>query len=157
MLARAAERNPSIFLPTGPRCNLTEIVPKLLGIAEYTDNPWGNTKFLLTQFKPSPTPISEMTKIQKKEAQEAMSRSRSIEEVAVKLGVPLGQGKTVVDEIAARIRARDAEEESDIFEDRRDAEAAGRTVDEPIVVELKADVDGWEIGLGQAQAETNHG
>ena len=151
MLARAAERNPSVFLPAGPRCNLSENIPKLLGIAEYLDNPWRNTKFLLTQFKPSPAPISDATKSQKKAALEAINRSKSIVEVAEQLGVPLGNGKTVMDEIAARIRARDVGEDTDVFEERREAIEAGLVVDEPEIVESKADVDGWEVGVGQAE------
>ena len=151
MLARAAERNPSVFLPAGPRCNLSENIPKLLGIAEYVDNPWRNTKFLLTQFKPSPSPISDATKAQKKAALEAINSSKSLVEVAEKLGVPLGNGKTVMDEIAARIRARGVQEDTDVFEERREAEEAGRVVDEPETVECKADVDGWEVGVGQAE------
>ena len=152
MIARAAERNPSIFLPAGPRCNLTEVVPKLLGIAEYVENPWGNTKFLLTQFKPSPSPISDMTKSQKKEAQETVSRSKGITGVAEKLGVELGHGRAIMDEIAARIRARYVGDNSDAFEERREAKEAGLARDEPTVMETKADVDGWEVGVGQAEA-----
>jgi len=152
MLARAAERNPSVFLPTGPRCNLTEIVPKLLGVAEYVDNPWGNTKFLLTQFKPSPSPISNMSKNQKKEVQEAVNRSKTIGEVAEKLDCRLGHGRAVMDEIAATIRARTRKDESDIFEERREAEEAGQVLDEPAAWETEANVGGREVGVGQSQA-----
>lgn len=151
MLARAAERNPSIFLPTGPRCNLTEIIPKLLSIADHISNPWGNTKFLLTQFKPSPSPISNMTKDQKKEAQEVVSRSKAIGEIASKLGVELGNGKAVMDEIEAKIGSRNMTVEPDIFEERREAERLGEVVEKPTIVDAKADVDGWEVGVGQAE------
>ena len=147
MLARAAERNPSVFLPAGPRCTITEIVPKLLGIAEYVDNPWGNTKFLLTQFKPSPSPISVMTKAQRKEAQEAVSKSKTIAEIATKLGVDLGQGEEVMRELEATISARAG---TDVFEERHEAEATGQAVDEPSCTDGPATVQGREVDLEPA-------
>lgn len=150
MIARAAERNPSVFLPAGPRCNMTEIIPQLLGIAEYIENPWGNTKFLLTQFKPSPPPISTMSKTQRKEAQEAVSRSKAIREVAEKLGVELGQGKIVINNIARRIQRRSGQREADVFEERREAEDAGRVLDEPATMEN--DGNGWMNDVGEADA-----
>jgi len=152
MLARAAERNPSVFLPAGPRCNVTEIVPKLLQIAQYTQNPWGNTKFLLNQFKPSPPPISKMPKAEKKEYQEMINKAKSIEEVAEKLSIDLGGCKDVMNEIEARIKERQADqEEQDVFEERKEKEDAGEVVDEPSEgVEEKAQVDGFDVGVGQA-------
>ena len=149
MLARAAERNPSIFLPAGPRCNLTEIVPKFLNICEYIDNPWGNTKFLLAQFRASAAPISTLTKQQKKDAAEAVTRSKSLPEVAEKLNITLGGGKEILDEIQAVISRRTA---SDVFEERHEAVAAGPAVDEPVELEAKSQVDGFEVGVGSATA-----
>ncbi|MCT6562870.1 hypothetical protein, partial [Staphylococcus aureus] len=81
MLARSAEKNPSVFQPTGPECAVTVIIPQLLNIAEYTANPWGNTKFLLMQFKPSPPPITKLSKPERKEASEVMSRAKSAQDV----------------------------------------------------------------------------
>jgi tRNA-dihydrouridine synthase 2 len=155
MLARAAEKNPSVFLPAGPRCNVTEIVPKLLHIASYTQNPWGNTKFLLNQFKPSPPPISTMPKAQKKEHQEIINKAKSIEELAAKLEVDLGKSKEVMMEVQARIKERQSDaEEKDVFEERKEKEDAGEVVDEPIEnegVEEEAQVDGFQVGVGQAE------
>jgi tRNA-dihydrouridine synthase 2 len=155
MLARAAERNPSVFLPAGPRCNVTEIVPKLLQISEYTKNPWGNTKFLLNQFKPSPPPISKMPKAEKKEYQEMINKSKSVEEVAEKLnvGLDLGKCRKIMGEVEARIKERQADqEEQDVFEERKEKEDAGQVVDEPSEgVEEKAQVDGFDVGVGQAE------
>jgi len=127
MLARAAERNPSVFLPEGPRCNITEIVPKFINICEYIDNPWGNTKFLLAQFRPSAAPISSLTKSEKKAAQEAVTRSKSLVEVAEQLNVQLGKGAELLSEIS-KVIARS--KPSNVFDERAEAVAEGRAVDE---------------------------
>ena len=157
MLARAAEKNPSVFLAAGPRCNVTEIVPKLLHIAQYTQNPWGNTKFLLNQFKPSPPPISTMPKAEKKEHQEIINKAKSIEELAAILKVDLSKAKAkeVMSEVEKKIKERQADaEEKDIFEDRKEKEDAGEVVDEPEEsegAEKEAQVDGFQVGVGQAE------
>jgi tRNA-dihydrouridine synthase 2 len=155
MLARAAEKNPSVFLPAGPRCNVTEIVPKLLHIAQYTQNPWGNTKFLLNQFKPSPPPISTMPKAQKKEHQEIINKAKSIEELAAILQVDLSKAKEVMSEVEKKIKERQADaEEKDVFEERKEKEDAGEVVDEPEEsegMEKEAQVDGFQVGVGQAE------
>ena len=127
MIARAAERNPSIFLPAGPRCNITEIVPKFLNICEYIDNPWGNTKFLLAQYRPSAAPISSLSKSEKKAAQEAVTRSKSLAEAAEQLKVTLGGGKEAMKEIADAISART---KASVFDERAEAVSQGTTVDE---------------------------
>ncbi len=106
MLARAAESNPSVFSPDGLKCNITEIVPKHLKLCHYIENPWGNTRFLLNQFRPSPAPISKLNKQQKKEAQEAVTRSKSIQEVAEKLGVDLAGGREILNELEKRLSQR---------------------------------------------------
>ena len=155
MLARAAEKNPSVFLPAGPRCNVTEIVPKLLHIAQYTQNPWGNTKFLLNQFKPSPPPISTMPKAQKKEHQEIINKAKSIEELAAILQVDLSKANEVMSEVERKIKERQADaEEKDVFEERKEKEDAGEVVDEPEEsegMEKEAQVDGFQVGVGQAE------
>ena len=132
MLARAAERNPSIFCPSGPKCNVTEVIPRLLNIAEYFDHSWGNVKFLLSQFKPSAAPVSLLTKQQKKAAQEAVMRSKSIREVAESLDVRLGRGEEVLREIQSTLEGRNG---FDPFKERRAAEREDRIVDENIELE----------------------
>jgi tRNA-dihydrouridine synthase 2 len=155
MLARAAERNPSVFLPAGPRCNVTEIVPKLLCLSEYTKNPWGNTKFLLNQFKPSPPPISRMPKHIKKEYQELVNKAKSAVELAEKQNIDVSPARCaeVMREVEAKIRERQADaEDQDVFEERREKEEKGEVVDEEVAVEGKAEVDGFEVGVGQAES-----
>ncbi|WWD04601.1 hypothetical protein V865_002672 [Kwoniella europaea PYCC6329] len=151
MLARAAERNPSVFLPTGPVCNMTEVVPKLLAIAKHTNNPWGNTKFLLTQFKASPPPISNMSKHDRKQAAEIVSKSKTIEQVAEGLKIPIDNVKEVFDAIVKKIRERDRAN-TNIWEERHEAEVNGQVVDESATVDGEAEVDGFEVGVGQAQS-----
>ena len=149
MLARAAERNPSIFLPTGPRSNLSEIVPRLLNIAEYVENPWGNTKFLLTQFKASPSPISDMSKQQRKEAQDAVAHSKALIEVAEKLGIELGGGKAVINEIETAIGTRGTQD-SNVFEERREAEAHGCIVEETALDNEEEETNDWATDIRAA-------
>jgi tRNA-dihydrouridine synthase 2 len=153
MLARAAEKNPSVFLPAGPRCNVTEIVPKLLNIAEYTQNPWGNTKFLLNQFKPSPPPISKRSKAEKKDYMEIVNKAKSIEEMAGKLDVDLTKSGEIMKDVEKKIKERQAGQEvQDVFEERKEKEDLGQVIDEPEEgVEEKAQVDGFEVGVGQAE------
>jgi tRNA-dihydrouridine synthase 2 len=102
MLARAAERNPSVFNRAGPLCNVKVIIPQLLKIAKYTDNPWGNTKFLLSQFKPG----AGIGKVEKKEVQEVIARSKSMEEVSVKLNVDLQGGAQFMVELETILAQR---------------------------------------------------
>lgn len=130
MLARAAERNPSVFNPHGQVCNVTNIIPKLLNIAEYTENPWGNTKFLLSQFKPSPPPISDMPKARRKEIQEVITRSKSLADVTSGLEIELGTGEEFFRDLKKVLDAREKEhgksgEGKDIFDERKEAEEDG--------------------------------
>ncbi|TYJ52955.1 hypothetical protein B9479_006424 [Cryptococcus floricola] len=151
MLARAAERNPSVFLPTGPRCNLTEVIPRLLAIAEYTKNPWGNTKFLLSQFKPSPPPISDMPKAERKRLSQVVAQCKSIDQAAAGLGLSLAKGTVIFASIVERIES--IQSGTNVWEDRRLAEEKGEVVDEPQGLEERAEVDGFEVGVGPAEDE----
>ncbi|WVR08010.1 hypothetical protein IAU60_005054 [Kwoniella sp. DSM 27419] len=151
MIARAAERNPSVFQPTGPNCNLTEVVPRLLAVADYTKNPWGNTKFLLNQFKPSPPPISNMSKVERRQASEAVAKSKSVEQAADGLNITLGDNRVVFEQIASKIKGRN--QDINIFEERHQAEIDGTVQDEPGRLEEDARVDGFEVGVGQARQE----
>lgn len=160
MIARAAERNPSIFAPTGPQCNVTVIIPQFLNLCHYIQNEWRNTRFLLNQFKPSSAPISKLNKSQRKEAVQAIGQSKTIEEVTERLGITLDSGKTVLADIEAVIQARtNKPREPDAFEERHEAVEAGQAVDEPavaepVVAESESQADGFEVGIGQAAAET---
>ena len=153
MLARAAERNPSVFLPEGPRGTVEEVIPKLLNISQYIDNPWGNTKFLLSQFKPSPAPISSMSKQERKDASQAVAQCKSIADIAGKLGIEVGKGKEVMAIISKKIEERS---DWDVWHKRAEAEKEGRVVDEPIIEEEEETaVNGFEVGVGQAKPVSN--
>ncbi|WRT69699.1 uncharacterized protein IL334_006689 [Kwoniella shivajii] len=151
MLARAAERNPSVFLPTGPKCNVNEVIPKLLSISQYTKNPWGNTKFLLTQFKPSSPPISSMSKKERQQVSEVVIKSKSIEQAAEGLGVVLEDGKTLICEVGQLLTDR-IKGNTSIWEERQEAEEKGEVMDEPIEGGKASEVDGFEVGVGEAQS-----
>jgi tRNA-dihydrouridine synthase 2 len=99
MLARAAERNPSVFA-NEMKCNVTENYPRLLKLAQYLNNPWGNTKFLLSQFKPG----SDMTKQRRREVQDVISKSKTLEAVASGLEIDLEGGADVIKEIEEALR-----------------------------------------------------
>ncbi|CED83822.1 trna-dihydrouridine synthase 2 [Phaffia rhodozyma] len=95
MIARAAESNPSCFLPDRPLDTSTVVVPELVRIAYHFENPWGNTKFLLGQFSPSPSPLSVLSKTESKALRERGTRCKTIEDLAEVYGVSL---KRVEDE-----------------------------------------------------------
>lgn len=106
MLARSAENNPSVFRPGGPVDNVSVVIPQLLNIAQYTGNTWGNAKFLLMQYRPSPPPISTLSKQERKDVSEGISRAKGLEELAEKMGIELGKGKAFMEELDAKLRAR---------------------------------------------------
>jgi hypothetical protein len=65
MIARAAERNPSCFLPTKALDTTTVVIPRLIRICNHLSNPFSSTKFLLTQFHATPS-LSPLTKAESK-------------------------------------------------------------------------------------------
>ena len=133
---------------------MTEIAPKLLSLAKYVNNPWGNTKFLLNQFKPSPPPISKTSKVEKKEYQEKVNKAKSLEEMAEKIGVDLTNAAEVMAEVETRIRSRQKDAQTkDVFKERKEMEDRGEVVDEAVDIEEAAKVDGWEVGVGQAESD----
>lgn len=81
MLGRSAEKNPSVFAKEMVDAAWF-IVPLLLYIGEWSENGWGNTKFLLTQFKPSPPPYGKLGKGDKKTFSAVISKAKGIEDVA---------------------------------------------------------------------------
>lgn len=105
MLARSAERNPSVFAPELAG-TVETVIPQLLNISEYTDNAWGNTKFLLMQFKPSPAPISSLSKAERKHVQEAITQSKSLEMIAEAMNIELGKGGEFIAELEKRLKGR---------------------------------------------------
>lgn len=105
MLARSAEKNPSVFAPKMVG-TVEEVIPHLLNVAEYTDNAWGNTKFLLMQFKPSPSPVSNLPKHERKKVLEAVSRSKSAEMLAETMGIQLGKGEEFMKALEEELKAR---------------------------------------------------
>jgi hypothetical protein len=73
------------------------------------------------------------------------------------VGIDLGKCREIMDEVEARIKERQADqEEQDVFEERKEKEDKGEVVDEPREdegegVEEKAQVDGFQVGVGQAE------
>jgi tRNA-dihydrouridine synthase 2 len=105
-----------------------------------------------------------MTKPEKKDFNELISKSKSVEEVAEKMGVDISPEacSALMAEIEGRIQERVKSEKrngsgEDVFEERKEKEEAGEVVDEPTSVEKEAEVDGWEVGVGQAGSETGFG
>jgi tRNA-dihydrouridine synthase 2 len=167
MIARAAERNPSNFCPTGPVGTVEVIIPMLIPLVHYLDNHYGNTKFLLAQFHPSSAPISDLTKKQKHDVQTAIGRSKTLEDACQGLGITIkeGEGEAIFNKIKARIEALE-KKDATVWEERTKAEEEGRVVDEQMTAESEVvseplqerpdpagEVEGWEVGVGQAQAE----
>lgn len=151
MLARSAERNPSVFLPSGPLNTVTDIIPKLLALSDYLKNPWGNTKFLLMQFKPSPPPLSSMSKAERKRIADIFSQSKSTQEAAVGLGISLVDGDRLFREIQRKINV---DTNRNIWQARAEMKLnnAG-DVEGKEAIEEEAIIDGFEVGVGPAQEQ----
>lgn len=151
MLARSAERNPSVFLPSGPLNTVTDVIPKLLALSDYLGNPWGNTKFLLMQFKPSPPPLSNMSKAERKRIADILSQSKSTQAAAAGLDISLASGDQLFKEIRSKI---DVESNRDIWQARCEVELTNSgDIEGKDTVEEEAIVDGFEVGVGPAQQQ----
>ena len=101
MIARAAEKNSSIFAPSGPRSNVEVVLPQLLQLACHLEHHWANTKFLALQYHPAGSGLS---KAEKKRYQDAIQSSKSVQEVATKLGIDLASGKDLMDQIIRELQ-----------------------------------------------------
>lgn len=108
MIARAAERNPSCFAPELADAT-TVVVPQLLSWVEYTSHNWGNTKFLLSQFKAAGTILSKQ---QKKDAMQAVARGKTVREVTeginaiAPITVSSERGKEFMVDLGAKLKER---------------------------------------------------
>jgi tRNA-dihydrouridine synthase 2 len=111
MIARAAESNPSCFAPEVQDAT-TVVVPQLLSWAAHSGHNWGNTKFLLAQYKAAGPTLSKQ---QKKDAMAAVSRGKSVQEVAEGLAIVVPdrdmtvsaeRGAQFMRDLEERLRAR---------------------------------------------------
>ncbi|KAJ9096642.1 hypothetical protein QFC20_006358 [Naganishia adeliensis] len=86
MIARAAESNPSIFHPSGPISTMESLIPThFLPLCAYINNHYSNTKFLLYQFKPSPSPISTLSKAERKRFSDGIAAAKTIDQAVAVL------------------------------------------------------------------------
>lgn len=112
MIARAAEANPSIFLPTGPVSTCEKLIPTVfLPLVIYLKNHYSNTKFLLYQFKPSHPPISQLTKSERKGFSDGIAAAKTIEDAAKVWGLNMDEaqqrGKVLMRELEDQFRKID--------------------------------------------------
>ena len=89
MIARAAERNPSCFLPTSALDTTTIVIPRLIRLANYLSNPFSSTKFLLSQLHPTPS-LSPLTKAQSRIIHDQIGPAKSFYAWGKTFGVDLG-------------------------------------------------------------------
>lgn len=113
MIARAAEDNPSIFLPTGPVPTAEELIPStFLPVCIATENHYSSTKFLLYQHAPSPHPISKLSKAEKKKVQDGVSAAKTYEDVVKVFGTTMDDcrrmGRRFMRQLKANLRERDS-------------------------------------------------
>ncbi|KAJ9127710.1 hypothetical protein QFC24_001120 [Naganishia onofrii] len=95
MIARAAESNPSIFNPTGPISTMETLIPTtFLPVCVYIANHYSNTKFLLYQFKPSPAPISNLPKTERKKYSDGIAAAKTIEQAVQFFGLTMDGART---------------------------------------------------------------
>jgi len=153
MIARAAEENPSCFAPTLADPT-TVVVPQLLSWVSYTGHNWGNTKFLLSQFKAT-GPI--LDKHQRKEAMQAVARGKSVAEVTellnkvVPIEVSAEKGKAFMAELEAKLRAREEWGRFEAVREKRDADVAA-ALDAAAAAKATAEVEAKVEGEGEKEA-----
>jgi hypothetical protein len=155
MIARAAESNPSIF--ASPSVDVTTVVvPQLLSWVAYTSHNWGNTKFLLSQFKAAgPT----LTKQQRKDAMQAVARGKSVAEVTemlnavVPVEVSAEKGKEFTVELEKRLKSRPEWALWETCEKKRDEEVAGALAAAAAVEKVAAEKAAAEKAAEEKAAE----
>ncbi|EJU02513.1 FMN-linked oxidoreductase [Dacryopinax primogenitus] len=106
MIARAAEANPTCFLPDGPKDAETYLIPRYVRLAKYLDHHWSNTKFCLAQFT-SPDP--HLGKHGRLEWKKAINGAKSYEELRLLWGKEAGffeGGEEILAGIQHALRAR---------------------------------------------------
>ncbi len=153
MIARAAESNPSIFLPTGPISTCEKLIPEVfLPVCTYLGHHYSNTKFLLYQFKPSSAPISQLSKAEKQRYSEGVAKAKTTDDALEFWGVGKEDakkiGKRFMNRLGDSFRRRLAGEDipipalastvagehltghHDIWQERSDAETNGTVVDQ---------------------------
>lgn len=112
MLARGPEANPSCF--RSPRkCVAQEIAPKWVRYAAYFDNPFGNTKYCMTQLAFNTVAgiggqerISSLNKRELIAIRSELSQSRTNEDIAAALRMawPVESAAPLVDAVAAQAK-----------------------------------------------------
>lgn len=153
MIARAAESNPSIFLPTGPISTCEKLIPEVfLPVCAYLEHHYSNTKFLLYQFKPSSAPISHLTKAEKQRYSEGVAKAKTTEDALAFWGLGKDDvkatGKRFMERLNDALTRRLAGEDipvpalastvadehlmghHNIWQERSDAETKGTNVDQ---------------------------
>lgn len=95
----------------------------------------------------------------------AITRSKTLQDVCdgLKITIKEGEGEAIFNKIKARIEALE-KKDATVWEERTKAEEEGKVVDEVLPAEGSSEVqqersdaaaesEGWQVGVGQAQAE----
>jgi hypothetical protein len=116
MIARAAESNPSIFSPTGPISTMEKLIPThFLPVCAYLNNHYSNTKFLLYQYKPSPAPISTLSKAERKTFSDGIARAKTIDQAVEFFGTTMDDAKLAGSEFMKDLKRNLKEREPDAY------------------------------------------
>ncbi|KAJ9102650.1 hypothetical protein QFC19_004759 [Naganishia cerealis] len=116
MIARAAESNPSIFNPTGPISTMETLIPStFLPVCVFIANHYSNTKFLLYQFKPSPAPISSLTKAERKKFSDGIAAAKTIDQAVQFFGLTMDGARTVGEQFMKDLKKTLKEREPDAY------------------------------------------
>ncbi|GHJ86633.1 hypothetical protein NliqN6_3035 [Naganishia liquefaciens] len=116
MIARAAESNPSIFSPTGPISTMEKLIPtSFLPLCAYLNNHYSNTKFLLYQYKPSPVPISNLSKAERKNFSDGIARAKTTEQAVDFFGMTMPDAKQVGGQFLKDLKRTLKEREPDAY------------------------------------------
>lgn len=116
MIARAAESNPSIFSPTGPISTMEKLIPThFLPVCAYLNNHYSNTKFLLYQYKPSPVPISTLSKAERKQFSDGIARAKTIDQAVEFFGTTMPDAKQAGGQFLKDLKRTLKEREPDAY------------------------------------------
>lgn len=116
MIARAAESNPSIFSPTGPISTMEKLIPtSFLPVCAYLNNHYSNTKFLLYQYKPSPAPISNLSKAERKNFSDGIARAKTIDQAVEFFGMTMPKAREAGAQFVKDLKRTLKEREPDAY------------------------------------------
>ncbi|KAM0788083.1 hypothetical protein ACM66B_001252 [Microbotryomycetes sp. NB124-2] len=101
MIARGAEANPSCFNEQGYEDLVDVVIPQIIKIAIKTDQPFGNTKYILNSLDLTKTTKSDRTRDQRNKIKLGINQSKTYEQMLKVVGVEDDE----LDEVMLEVKA----------------------------------------------------